>query len=141
MATDQNGGYRLELPADKEIRILFSFVGMQEQERVVRDQKVLDVILKEEIAEMEEVIVTGYSTRKVSEMTGAVQQFRGKDIVQSATGGNLMNALKGHTTGLQITGSDGTPVPDDREANLSGAGYLGAYPTVKRYNFGIKFTL
>ena len=54
VATDQNGGYRLELPADKEIRILFSFVGMQEQERVVRDQKVLDVILKEEIAEMEE---------------------------------------------------------------------------------------
>lgn len=112
VATDQNGGYRLELPADKEIRILFSFVGMQEQERVVRDQKVLDVILKEEIAEMEEVIVTGYSTRKVSEMTGAVQQFRGKDIVQSATGGNLMNALKGHTTGLQITGSDGTPGKD-----------------------------
>ena len=31
VATDQNGGYRLELPADKEIRILFSFVGMQEQ--------------------------------------------------------------------------------------------------------------
>ena len=112
VATDQNGGYRLELPADKEIRILFSFVGMQEQERVVRDQKVLDVILKEEIAEMEEVIVTGYSTRKASEMTGAVQQFRGKDIVQSATGGNLMNALKGHTTGLQITGSDGTPGKD-----------------------------
>ena len=27
---------------------------------------------------MEEVIVTGYSTRKVSEMTGAVQQFRGE---------------------------------------------------------------
>lgn len=34
-----------------------------------------------------------------------------------------------------------TRMPDDREANLSGAGYLGAYPTVKRYNFGIKFTL
>ncbi len=34
-----------------------------------------------------------------------------------------------------------TRMPDDREANLSGAGFLGAYPTVKRYNFGIKFTL
>ena len=32
-------------------------------------------------------------------------------------------------------------MPDDREANLGGAGYLGAYPTMKRYNFGIKFTL
>ena len=34
-----------------------------------------------------------------------------------------------------------TRMPDDREANLSGAGYLGAYPTVRRYNLGIKFTL
>lgn len=34
-----------------------------------------------------------------------------------------------------------TKMPDDREANLSGAGYLGAYPTVRRYNFGVKFTL
>lgn len=34
-----------------------------------------------------------------------------------------------------------TRMPDDREANLSGAGNLGAYPTVKRYNLGIKFTL
>lgn len=32
-------------------------------------------------------------------------------------------------------------MPDDRESNLTGAGYLGAYPTVKRYNLGIKFTL
>lgn len=113
MATDQGGRYRLELPAGKDLRILFSFVGMQEQEVVFQDQKVLDITLKEEIAEMEEVIVTGYSTRKVSEMTGAVQQFRGKDIVRSVTGGNLMNALKGHTTGLQITGA---PVARDRTA-------------------------
>ncbi len=34
-----------------------------------------------------------------------------------------------------------TRMPDDREANLSGAGYLGAYPTVRRYNLGIKFSL
>lgn len=35
-----------------------------------------------------------------------------------------------------------TRMPDDREANLSGyGGGLGAYPTVRRYNLGIKFTL
>lgn len=32
-------------------------------------------------------------------------------------------------------------MPDDRESNFAGAGGQGAYPTVKRYNFGIKFTL
>ena len=34
-----------------------------------------------------------------------------------------------------------TKMPDDREANLGGGGYLGAYPTVKRFNFGLKITL
>lgn len=32
-------------------------------------------------------------------------------------------------------------MPDDRESNLGGAGYTGAYPTVKRFNIGLKFTL
>lgn len=34
-----------------------------------------------------------------------------------------------------------TRMPDDREANLGGGGYLGAYPTVKRFNIGLKITL
>ncbi len=34
-----------------------------------------------------------------------------------------------------------TRMPDDREANLGGGGWLGAYPTVKRFNFGLKLTL
>ena len=32
-------------------------------------------------------------------------------------------------------------MPDDRESNFAGAGYIGAYPTMRRYNLGIKFTL
>jgi TonB-linked SusC/RagA family outer membrane protein len=32
-------------------------------------------------------------------------------------------------------------MPDDRESNFAGAGGQGAYPTVKRYNFGLRFSL
>lgn len=32
-------------------------------------------------------------------------------------------------------------MPDDRESNFAGASGQGAYPTVRRYNFGLKFTL
>ena len=32
-------------------------------------------------------------------------------------------------------------MPDDRESNFAGAGNQGAYPTVKRFNLGVKFTL
>jgi TonB-linked SusC/RagA family outer membrane protein len=32
-------------------------------------------------------------------------------------------------------------MPDDRESNFASSGSTGAYPTMKRFNFGIKFTL
>ncbi len=32
-------------------------------------------------------------------------------------------------------------MPDDRESNFAGAGNQGAYPTVKRYNLGLRLTL
>lgn len=34
-----------------------------------------------------------------------------------------------------------TRMPDDRESNFAGAGNQGAYPTMKRFNLGLKFTL
>lgn len=34
-----------------------------------------------------------------------------------------------------------TRMPDDRESNFAGAGSQGAYPTMKRINLGLKFTL
>jgi len=32
-------------------------------------------------------------------------------------------------------------MPDDRESNFSGGGGSGAYPTMRRFNLGIKFNL
>ena len=122
-ATNIDGKYEIKVPAKEGVVIVFSFVGMKPQEMKFSGQKVLNVVLLEDVEQMEEVIVTGYSTRKVSEMTGAVQQFRGKTIAQSATGGSLMNALKGHTTGLQITGSSGAP-GSDGDLLLRGTGTL-----------------
>ena len=34
-----------------------------------------------------------------------------------------------------------TRMPDDRESNFAGASYQGSYPTMKRFNLGLKFTL
>ena len=78
-ATNIDGKYEIKVPAKEGVVIVFSFVGMKPQEMKFSGQKVLNVVLLEDVEQMEEVIVTGYSTRKVSEMTGAVQQFRGKE--------------------------------------------------------------
>lgn len=123
VATDVNGNFTLVIPDTEGARLVFSFVGMKTQELPIMAGKPMHVVMIADSEQMEEVIVTGYSTRKVSEMTGAVQQFRGADIVQSVTGGNVMNALKGHTTGLHITGSTGEP-GQDGDLLLRGMGTL-----------------
>lgn len=121
-STDVDGTFQVSVP-DLQQTLIFTFVGMKAQELNLNGKTELTITMEEMAAEMEEVVVTGYSTRKVSEMTGAVQQFKGKEVANSAVGGNLMNALRGHTTGLQITGSEGTPGTDG-DLLLRGVGTL-----------------
>ncbi len=123
VVSDNEGKYELNLTSGTTLTLVFSFVGMQTQEVKYAGQQELNIVMQEDVAQMDEVVVTGYSTRKVSEMTGSVQQFKGKNIADAATGGNLMNALKGHTTGLQITGSNGEPGKDG-DLLLRGLGTL-----------------
>lgn len=74
---------------------------------------------------------------------GSYIRLKNVEVAYTWTGGWIrklgMSSLKIYLNGNNLW--LWTRMPDDREANLSGAGYLGAYPTVKRYNFGIKFTL
>ena len=44
--------------------MVFSFVGMQTKEVKWRGEKELNVVLEESVAEMDEVVITGYFTRK-----------------------------------------------------------------------------
>lgn len=122
IATDVNGAYRLLVPQENQI-LVFSLVGMKTREIVYQGQTELNVVLEDNITEMDEVVVTGYSVRKVSEMTGAVQQFKGEEISSNMTNGDILASLKGHTTGLQISGSDGNPARNN-SLLLRGVGTL-----------------
>ncbi|MEG0797045.1 MAG: carboxypeptidase-like regulatory domain-containing protein, partial [Odoribacter sp.] len=83
-STDVNGDYSLMIP-DKNAKLIFSCVGMKNQEITVTNQEILNVIMRASAEDLEEVVVTGYSTRKVSEMTGSAQQFRGKVLAENAS--------------------------------------------------------
>ncbi|MDR1274580.1 MAG: carboxypeptidase-like regulatory domain-containing protein, partial [Odoribacteraceae bacterium] len=123
VAADAEGKFEISFVPGRETSILVSFVGMEDRLIPYTGQKEFEIILQEKPELMEEIIIMGYSTRKASEMTGSVQQFRGEQLASSVSGGNLMNALRGHTTGLQITGSTGRPGADG-DLLLRGLGTL-----------------
>ena len=91
VATDVNGSYSLQIPQGNQT-LVFSLVGMKTQEIPYKGQIEINVTMEEDITEMDEVVVTGYSVRKVNELTGAAQQFHGKEVAQNMVNGDILSA-------------------------------------------------
>ena len=75
---------------------------------------------------------------------GSYFRVKNLEIAYTATDGWIkkigLNSLKIYLNGNNLW--LWTRMPDDRESNLSGySGGGGAYPTVRRFNLGVKFTL
>lgn len=64
-ATGMDGKYSLTLPEGKENHILvFTMVGMETKDVVVGKQTGINVVMKDVVSELDDVIVTGYYTRQ-----------------------------------------------------------------------------
>jgi hypothetical protein len=69
--TDVDGNYRLDnVPADATL--VFSYIGLATQEQKLSGRAVVDVILKEDVQKLNEVVVVGYGTQKRTDVTGSV---------------------------------------------------------------------
>ena len=69
--TDRAGHYRISVN-ENEKYLLFSAVGFADQKIKIGSKKIIDVKLKSSSTALEEVVVTGYGTRKSRMLTGAV---------------------------------------------------------------------
>ena len=69
--TDANGEYKITINSDSDI-LVFSFIGMIPQEIKVKGKTKIDVVLKNDVAEMEEVVVVGYDKNILQSISGAV---------------------------------------------------------------------
>ena len=66
--TDVDGKYSVSVKGGKTI-LVFSYIGYISQEIPVGNQKTLNVTMKEDTEELEEVVVIGYGSVKKSDLT------------------------------------------------------------------------
>lgn len=104
--TDIQGNYELNVNPDDVL--VFSYIGFRTQEILVGRQTEIDVVMKLDIATLDEVIVVGYGEVKKSDLTGAVSRISSDDIAE-ANANDAINALKGRMAGIQITEGSGAP--------------------------------
>ena len=78
-ATDANGNYSLVVPK-LGVQLIFSFIGMETQEITVT-KEVIDVVMKMDVNEMDEVVITGYQVIDKKKLTSAISSVKAKDVM------------------------------------------------------------
>jgi TonB-linked SusC/RagA family outer membrane protein len=101
--SDISGGYTIQVP-DKNAVLVFSSVGYVSQKVPVDGQSIIDINLVNDIKGLNEVVVTGYSTQRKKDITGAVSVVT-TDALKSIPTGNAVIALQGLASGVNVIGS------------------------------------
>ena len=100
--TDLDGNYELEVPAGS--KIVISYIGYLTQ--TVPPGGVIRLV--EDNQSLEEVVVVGYGTQKMKNVTGAVETISPKDI-QDLSVGSLGDALVGMFNGVSVSANGYRP--------------------------------
>ena len=121
-ATDIDGKYSLQAQVGDVLE--YTFLGMQTLTRKVTGNATINVVLKDDVQQLDEMVVTGYGTRKVASKTVAsVAQVQGKEIAEAPTA-NAMDALMGRVAGMVVVTENGKP---GESSNVTIHGYGNLY--------------
>ena len=115
--TDFDGNYSLQV--SPQATLVFSFVGFQSVEQEIAGRSVINIVLQETTLDLDEVIVVGYGTLTVKDLTSSITTVKNEELVKTPSG-QAMQALQGKVAGLQVV-SSGAP---------------GASPTVRVRGIG-----
>ena len=101
--TDLDGNFKINVK--EGTMLVFSFIGFQNQEMPAKNG--MKVVMKDDNQMLNEVVVTGYTTQRKADLTGAVSTVS-VDEMAKQNENNPMKALQGRVPGMNIQ-ADGNP--------------------------------
>lgn len=105
--TDFDGNFEIQAKAGDVLE--FSYIGYKTQNKTVKNaNERLEILLKEDAQQLEDVVVIGYGVAKKKDVTGSVNLVSDKDF-NKAPAVNADQLLQGKVPGVQITSSGGAP--------------------------------
>lgn len=120
--SDFDGNFSIKVSADAILQI--SYIGYATKEVNVNDRNEIDIVLEEDAAALEEVVVVGYGTQKRENIVGSVATVGGEDIQKSANL-NVSNAITGRVAGVVATQGSAEPGNDNSNIRIRGTNTLG----------------
>ncbi|MCO4294214.1 TonB-dependent receptor [Solitalea sp. MAHUQ-68] len=120
--TDVNGAFTLSV--SKGSVLVFSFIGYKKKEITVEREMVFNVILEEDLAKLEQVVVVGYGETRKKDLTGSIASIKA-EAVQSMNSPNFDVALVGQAPGVYVVKTNGAPGADASIRIRGGTSVLG----------------
>ena len=120
--TDLNGKFSIDAPKGSTIEI--SFIGYKTV-TVKVDGSPINITMKEDSQQLDEVVVVGYGSQKKVNVTGSVSMVDSK-VIESRPVQNVSQALQGVIPGLNMSvGSSGGTLDSSLNINIRGGGTIG----------------
>ncbi|HKM94643.1 MAG TPA: TonB-dependent receptor [Prolixibacteraceae bacterium] len=122
--TNIDGSFSINVASDESV-LVFSFIGYLVEQVTVGNQAKVNVTLRSDVLQLDEVVAIGYGVQKKSLNTGANLNVKGEDIQKMNTTSS-MDALKGLSPGVNITQNSGIPGAGNK-IFIRGIGTTGNY--------------
>ena len=101
--SDFDGNFSLEVASGDAI-LVASYIGFVTKEIKVNNQTIINIELTEDVSSLDEVVLVGYGTQKITSVTSAVSSVDVEEL-GNVTSSNIAAALQGRTPGLYIRDS------------------------------------
>lgn len=106
--TNEMGEFELK-NVDENATLVFSSVNMQTFEMKIEGRTYLVVSMKQNILELDKTVITALGIkREKRNLTYSTQEIKGAELLKTKEP-NILNAMAGKVSGVQITSSSGTP--------------------------------
>lgn len=105
--TNIDGEYALTIGKNDDV-LLFTYMGMKDQEVEIAGRSKIDVTLSESVYGLDEVVAIGYATQRKGDVTSAIASVKSEDFSVGKIG-DAAELVKGKIAGLSIIKSSGDP--------------------------------
>jgi len=103
-----DGTFLITLPSQKATLVVSSVGFLNKEIEVNAGQRDLVIFLSDNVTQLNDVVVVGYSSKKQSELTSAVTVVSAEKL-KDVTANNVGTMLQGKVAGLQVVNSSGAP--------------------------------
>lgn len=104
--TDADGNFRMEVP--EKGTLIVRYIGYETAEITLDGRSFYNIVLKDNVNDLDEVVVLGYNTVRKKSFTGSAATVRAEDFRAVKTL-SPTEALQGRVPGVNVTTSSGVP--------------------------------